>query len=36
MIEVYDGAARLLSRSTSGARKVHVTLAPGGFTIVMR
>ena len=36
VIEVYDGAARLLSRSTSVARTVHVTLAPGGFTIVTR
>ena len=36
VIEVYDGAARLLSRSTSVARTVHVTVAPGGFTIVMR
>ncbi len=36
VIEVYDGAARLLSRSTSVAKTVHVTVAPGGFTIVMR
>ena len=36
VIEVYDGAARLLSRSSSVARTVHVTVAPGGFTIVMR
>jgi hypothetical protein len=35
-IEVYDGAARLLSRSTSVARTVPVTVAPGGFTIVLR
>jgi hypothetical protein len=36
VIEVYDGAARLLSRSTTAARTVPVTVAPGGFTIVMR
>ncbi len=36
VIEVYDGAARLLSRSTSRARTLHVTVAPGGFTIVIR
>jgi hypothetical protein len=36
VIEVYDGAARLLSRSTTPARTVHVTVAPGGFTIVRR
>jgi hypothetical protein len=36
VIEVYDGAARLLSRSTSPATTLHVTVAPGGFTIVMR
>ncbi len=35
-VEVYDGAARLLSRSTTSARTVPVTVAPGGFTIVMR
>ena len=35
-IEVYDGAATLLSRSTSRARAVLVTVAPGGFTIVRR
>ena len=36
VIEVYDGAARLMSRSTSVARTLHVTVAPGGFTIVTR
>jgi hypothetical protein len=36
VVEVYDASARLLSRSTSPARTLHVTLAPGGFTIVMR
>ena len=36
VIEVYDGSARLLSRSTTPARTVHATVAPGGFTIVMR
>ena len=36
VIEVYDGTARLLSRSTTAARTVPVTVAPGGFTIVMR
>jgi len=35
-IEVYDGAATLLSRSPSRARTVLVTVAPGGFTIVRR
>jgi hypothetical protein len=36
VVEVYDGAARLLSRSTTAATTVPVTVAPGGFTIVMR
>jgi hypothetical protein len=36
VVEVYDSAARLLSRSTTPARAVHVTVAPGGFTIVVR
>jgi hypothetical protein len=36
VVEVYDASARLLSRSTSPARTLHVTVAPGGFTIVMR
>lgn len=36
VVEVYDGAARLLSRWTTPARTVQVTVAPGGFTIVMR
>jgi hypothetical protein len=36
VIEVYDGSARLLSRSTSTASTMRVTVAPGGFTIVMR
>jgi hypothetical protein len=36
VIEVYDREGSLLSRSTSAARTLHVTLAPGGFTIVMR
>ena len=36
VIEVYDGAARLLSRSTTSARTVPATVAPGGFTIVRR
>jgi hypothetical protein len=36
VIEVYDGTARLLSRSTTAATTVPVTVAPGGFTIVMR
>jgi hypothetical protein len=35
-VEVYDGTARLLSRSTTSARTVPVTVAPGGFTIVTR
>lgn len=36
VIEVYDGAARLLSRSTTPAQTARVTVAPGGFTIVRR
>jgi hypothetical protein len=36
VIEVYDGSGRLLSRTSSVARTVHVTVAPGGFTIVTR
>ena len=36
VVEVYDASARLLSRSTSPARTLHVVVAPGGFTIVMR
>ncbi len=36
VVEVYDDAARLLSRSTSAGRTMRVTVAPGGFTIVMR
>ena len=36
VVEVYDGTARLLSRSTTRARAVRVTVAPGGFTIVRR
>ncbi|HET9998094.1 MAG TPA: hypothetical protein VFQ17_11300 [Nocardioides sp.] len=36
VVEVYDASARLLSRKTSPARTVPVTVAPGGFTIVMR
>jgi hypothetical protein len=36
VVEAYDASARLLSRSTSPARTVHVTVAPGGFTIVTR
>jgi hypothetical protein len=35
-VEVYDGSATLLSRSTSRARTVLVTVAPGGFTVVRR
>jgi hypothetical protein len=36
VVEVYDGSARLLSRSTSTASAVRVTVVPGGFTIVTR
>ncbi len=36
VVEVYDGAARLLSRSTTRAQTARVTVAPGGFTIVRR
>jgi hypothetical protein len=36
VVEVYDASARLLSRSTSPARTLHVSVAPGGFTVVMR
>ncbi len=36
VVEVYDGSARLLSRSTSTATAVRVTVVPGGFTIVTR
>lgn len=36
VVEVYDGTAHLLSRSTTRARTVPVTLAPGGFTIARR
>ncbi|MEO6510435.1 MAG: hypothetical protein ABIO16_05555 [Nocardioides sp.] len=35
-VEVYDRAARLVSRSTSPARTIRVAVAPGGFTIVLR
>jgi hypothetical protein len=36
VVEVYDASARLLSRSTSPARTLHISVAPGGFTVVMR
>lgn len=36
VVEVYDSSARLLSRSRTPATTVHVTVAPGGFTIVVR
>ncbi len=36
VVEVYDGSARLLSRSTSPALTLRVPVAPGGFTIVTR
>jgi hypothetical protein len=36
VVEAYDASARLLSRSTSPARTLHVAVAPGGFTVVMR
>jgi hypothetical protein len=36
VVEVYDGTAHLLSRSTTRAQTVPVTVAPGGFTIVRR
>ena len=36
VVEVYDGTASLLSRSTTRARTVQVTVAPGGFTIARR
>jgi hypothetical protein len=35
-VEVYDGTARLLHRSTSRGQNVPVTVAPGGFTLVRR
>lgn len=36
VVEVFDGSARLLSRSTTRARTVAVTVTPGGFTVVRR
>ena len=36
VVEVYDDRAQLLSRSTTRAQTVPVTVAPGGFTIVRR
>ena len=36
IVEVYDGTANLLSRSTTRSRTVPVTVAPGGFTLVRR
>jgi len=35
-IEVYDGTAQLLSRSTTRAQAIRTTVVPGGFTIVTR
>ena len=36
VVDVYDGTATLLSRSTSKEQTVQVTVAPGGFTLVRR
>jgi hypothetical protein len=36
VVEVYDGTAQLLSRSTARGQTVRVLVAPGGFTIVRR
>jgi hypothetical protein len=36
VVEQYDSSARLLHRSTSPARDVRVSVAPGGFTLVRR